>query len=218
TSGDLAHIGEALMDGTSKSGTPLISPFVKEKLFSQEVQVPREISPMRITRWRVSAFGLGMAHFQGGHCGTLTTGRGQNSAIIFDKDRHSALAMAMNSTNVLEREALLNTLFAKFAGDTSIRSEPKTIDMDFDEFIKPFSTRDIGGVYAGFTPDPIEIYAAPRSFTLHIEKKEQYRFEASPENRLMMHARMPMPVGLFQDPVSRRPCIMMAMHAFKKVG
>jgi hypothetical protein len=33
-----------------------------------------------------------------------------------------------------------------------------------------------------------------------------------------MHARMHMPLGLFQDPVSRRPCLSVGMHAFKKVN
>jgi CubicO group peptidase (beta-lactamase class C family) len=217
-SGDLARLGEALLDATPASENSVISPFVKKMLFSEAVNVPREISPTRVTRWTVKAFGMGLATFQDGHAGFLTTGRGQNSCLIFDRKRQCMVALAMNTNNVLEREALLNTLFLKFAGDTSITPEPKTLDIDFDDFIKPFTTRDIGGVYVGFTPEPIEIYASPRAFVLRINKEDRYRFEASPENRLVMHAKMPMPVGLFQDPVSLRPCLTMGMHSFKKVN
>jgi len=216
TASDMLRLGEALLAETP--GEAVISPWVKEQLFSQAVRIPREITPMRSTRWHPAAFGLGMATFRGGHQGCMTTGRGQNSCLVYDKEQQSILALAMNATNVLEREAMLNTLFAKIAGDKSITPEPQTIDMGFDEFIDPFTTRDIAGAYMGFTPEPVEIFASARSFTLHINKEERYRFEATPENRLVMHARMPMPVGLFQDPSSKRPCLTMGMHPFKKVA
>ena len=218
SSADLARLGEALMTDPPRSGRPAISDWVKDKLFTTEVAVPREISPVRATRWSVRGFGLGMATFRDGHKGHVTTGRGQNSAIIFNKDRSSTAAIAMNTTNVLEREALLNMMFRRFADDLSIVPEAKVLDMDFDEFIRPFSTREIGGVYVGFSPEPIEIFASPKAFVVRIDKEDRYRFEASPENRLVMHAKMHMPLGLFQDPVSRRPCLSVGMHAFKKVN
>jgi hypothetical protein len=218
SSGDLACLGEALLSGPPRKGQLVISDWVKNKLFAPEVSLPREVSPVRTTRWSVRGFGLGMATFRDGHKGHVTTGRGQNSAIVFGKDRKSMVALAMNTTNVLEREALLNMMFRRFADDTSIVPEAKTLDMDFDEFIQPFSTRDIGGVYLGFAPEPIEIFSSPKAFVVRINKEECYRFEASLENRLVMHARMHMPLGLFQDPVSRRPCLSVGMHAFKKVN
>jgi hypothetical protein len=218
TSADMLRLGEALLAHAPAHAEAVISPWVKERLFSKVVQVPREISPFRTTRWNLGGFGLGMATFRDGHLGCMTTGRGQNSSITFDKDRHSVLALAMNTINVLERQAVLNLLFAKFAKDASIVPESRTLDIGFDEFIQPFTTRDIGGVYLGFASEPIEIFATPNSFTLHVRKKEQYRFEATPENRLVMHAKMSVPVGLFQDPGSRRPCVTLGMHPFKKVG
>jgi len=218
TSADLLQLGEALLADEADAGAPAISPWVKEKLFTEVVRVPRALNPMRITRWHVGGFGLGMGIFRGGHRGCVTTGRGQNSAIVFDKDRRSVVALAMNSANVLEREALLNSLFANFADDTSIVPEPKELDIGFDEFLGPFTTRDIAGAYRGFRPDPVEIFATPRSFSLRLNGEEQYLFEASPDNRLMMRAKTSTSVGLFQDPVSRKPCLMMAMNAFKKVS
>jgi CubicO group peptidase (beta-lactamase class C family) len=218
TSASLLQLGEALLARDPASRSPVISPWVKERLFSETVRVPREVSPLRMTRWHIGAFGMGMATFRGGHRGFMTTGRGQNSCIIFDKDRQSVLVSAMNTTNVLEREVLLNRLLAKFAGDTSIVPEPRTLDIGFDEFIHPFSTRDISGAYVGFTPQPVEIHAGPRSFVVRIGKEDRYQCEASPENRLVMRAKMPAPIGVFQDPVSRRPCLTIAMHPHKKVS
>jgi len=165
-----------------------------------------------------SGFGLGMVIFRDGHRGCVTTGRGQNSCIAFDNDRQSVVALAMNTANVLEREAVLNTVFAEFAGDPSIVPEPKTLDIGFEEFLGPFTTRDIAGPYAGFQLDPVEIFATPRSFSLRIRGEELYQFEATPENRLVMRAKQPTSIGLFPDPVSGRPCLMMAMNAFKKVA
>lgn len=213
TVGDLLKLGEALL---ADSGA--FSPWLQDKLFEETVRIPRTLHPNRITRWQVHGFGLGMAIFRDGHKGFVTTGRGQNACIIFDKDRKSVLALAMNAANVLEREALLNNLFAKFAGDASIVPEAKLLDVGFDEFIAPFSTHEIGGVYLGFQPDPVEIFATPRGFVLRIKGEDRYRFEATPENRMVMRARLPTSVGLFQDPASKRPCLMMAMNAFKKVG
>jgi CubicO group peptidase (beta-lactamase class C family) len=218
TSAGLLQLGEALLARNPASGSAVISPWVKERLFSEVVRVPREVSPMRVTRWHIAAFGLGMATFRGGHRGFMTTGRGQGSTIIFDKDRQSVLASAMNTTNVLEREVLLNILLSKFAGDASIVPEPRSLDIGFDEFIQPFSTRDIGGLYVGFTPEPVEIVTGPRSFVVRIGKEDRYQFEASPENRLVIRAKMPAPIGLFQDPVSMRPCLTIGMHPHKKVS
>lgn len=218
TSADMLHLGEALLDSRSQPKQPGISPWVKDKLFSQVVPVHRAISPLRVTRWHVGGFGLGMAIFQGGHRGYMTTGRGQNSCIVFDNDRQSVLALAMNAQNVFEREELLNTAFSKFAGDSSIVPEPRMPDIGFDEFIHPFTPRDIAGAYVGFRPEPVEIFATPNSFSLRINKEHQYEFQASPEGRLVMRARMPVSVGLFQDPVSGQPTLMMGMNAFKKVN
>ena len=218
TSADMLSLGEALLATPAEAGKPGISAFVKDMLFCEEVRLPREVTPFRITRWSVCAHGLGMATFRDGHRGRLTTGRGQNSGIVFDKDRNSVLALAMNTPNVSEREILMNTLLAKFAGDTTIVPEAKSLDVGFDEFLGPFSTRELGGVYVGFTPEPIEVFAGPRSFVVRIDKEERYQFEATPDNRLLMLARMPVPFGVFQDPVSRRPCLTMGMHPFKKVG
>lgn len=218
TSGDLLKLGEALLFDAPAAGRPTVSQWAKEQLFSEAVHIPREISPWRTTRWQVAAFGMGMATFRDGHRGLMTTGRGQNSSIIFDKARRSVLALAMNTPNSMERDVLLDTVFAKFAGDASIGPESRAIDIDFDEFIRPFTTRDIGGVYLGYTPEPIEIFATPRSFTLRIKNQEQYRFEANAENRLVMHAKMPLSIGIFQDPTSLRPCLSMGMHPFKKVA
>jgi len=218
TSADMLRLGEALLAVPPAAGKFCFSQFVKDRLFSEEVRLPPEITPMRITRWSVRAYGLGMARFRDGHCGRLTTGRGQNSGLVFDKNRQSVLACAMNTPNVWEREVLVNTLLAKFAGDASIVPEAKTLDLDFDEFLHPFTPRELGGVYLGFTPEPIEIFAGPRSFVVRIDKEDRYQFEATSENRLVMLARMPVPFGLFQDPVSRRPCLTMGMHPFKKVG
>jgi hypothetical protein len=148
----------------------------------------------------------------------MTTGRGQNSAIVFGKDGKSMTAIAMNTTNVLEREALLNVTFGRFAGDRSIVPEARSLDMDFDEFIAPFSTRDIGGAYLGFAPAPVEVFASPKAFVVRIDKQDRYRFEASPDNKLVMHAKLAMPIGFFQDPVTRRPCLSLSMHSFKKVN
>jgi len=215
---DLTRLGQALMTDAPKGNQAPISDWVRERLFTPQVAVPREISPMRITRWSVRGFGLGMATFRDGHKGWVSTGRGQNSALVYGKDRRSMAAIAMNTTNVLEREALLNMMFARFAGDPSIKPEPKATDVDFDEFISPFSTRDIGGVYVGFAPEPIEIFASPKAFVVRIDKEDRYRFEASPENRLVMHAKMPMPLGIFRDPTSGQPCLSLGMHSFKKVG
>jgi len=128
TSASLLQLGEALLARDPASRSPVISPWVKERLFSETVRVPREVSPLRMTRWHIGAFGMGMATFRGGHRGFMTTGRGQNSCIIFDKDRQSVLVSAVNTTNVLEREVLLNRLLAKFAGDTSIVPEPRTLE------------------------------------------------------------------------------------------
>lgn len=217
TSANLMRLGEALLDGPA-AGKKVITSWVREKLFSEVVRVPREISPVRVTRWQLAAFGMGIATFRGSHRGFMTTGRGQNSSIIFDKGRKSVLAASMNSTNILEREALLNTMFAKFAGDTSIIPEPQTVDIGFDEFLQPFTTRDIAGIYVGFTPDPVEIFAKARSFVVRIGKEERYQFEASPQNRLVIRARMPVPIGVFQDPASLRPCLTVGMHPYKKVG
>jgi CubicO group peptidase (beta-lactamase class C family) len=217
TSANLMRLGEALLDGPA-AGQTIITPWVREKLFSEVVRVPREISPVRVTRWHLAAFGMGMATFRGGHRGFITTGRGQNTSIVFDNGRRSVLTTSMNSTNILEREALLNALFAKFAGDSSIVPEPQTIDIGFDEFLQPFTTRDIAGVYVGFTPDPVEIFATARSFVVRIGKEDRYQFEASPQNRLVIRARMPVPIGVFQVPASLRPCLTMGMHPYKKVG
>jgi hypothetical protein len=213
TSGDLLKLGEALLADSST-----FSSWLKDRLFEETTRVPRTFHPARITRWHVRHFGLGMATFRDGHRGVVTTGRGQNACIIFDKDRKSVLALAMNSANVLEREAVLNNLFAKFAGDVTIVPEARLLDIGFDEFITPFSTHEIGGVYLGFQPDPVEIFANPRGFVLRIKGEDRYLFEATPENRMAMRARLPTSVGLFQDPASQRPCLMMAMNAFKKVG
>jgi hypothetical protein len=119
--------------------------------------------------------------------------------------------------NVLEREALLNNLLAKFAGDTSIIPEARTLDIGFDEFIAPFTTRDIGGMYLGFQPDPVEIFANPRGFVVRVRGEDRYQFEASPENRLIMRAKLPTSVGLFKDPGTQQPTLMMAMNAFRKI-
>jgi CubicO group peptidase (beta-lactamase class C family) len=217
TSADLLKLGETLLFDAA-AGRPTVSQWTKDQLFSEAVHVPREISPWRTSRWQVAAFGMGMATFRDGHCGLMTTGRGQNSSIIFDRARQSVLALAMNTPNGMERDILLDTVLAKFAGDASIVPESRAIDIDFDEFIRPFTTRDIGGVYLGYTPDPIEIFATPRSFTLRIENQDRYRFEANAENRLVMHAKMPLSIGIFQDPTSLRPCLSMGMHPFKKVA
>lgn len=218
SSGEMARLGEALIADTPAPGRARISDWVKERLFTAVVAVPREISPMRVTRWAVRGFGMGLATFRDGHKGHVTTGRGQNSAIVFGRDTKSMAAVAMNTTNVLEREALLNMMFRRFGNDSSIVPEAKTLDMDFDEFIKPFSTRDIAGVYVGFAPEPVEIFASPKAFAVRMDKEDRYRFETSPENRLVMHARMPMPIGIFADPVTGRPCLSLGMHAFKKVN
>jgi CubicO group peptidase (beta-lactamase class C family) len=212
TSGDMLKLGEALLADSAS-----FSSWLKDRLFEETASVPRTFHPARITRWHVRHFGLGMATFRDGHRGVVTTGRGQNACIIFDKDRKSVLALAMNSANVLEREAVLNNLFAKFARDSTIVPESRLLDIGFDEFIAPFSIRDIGGVYLGFQPDPVEIFANPRGFVLRIKGEDHYRFEATPENRMVMRARLPTSVGLFPDPASQHPCLMMAMNAFKKV-
>jgi hypothetical protein len=218
TCAHLLELGEALLAEKPGLDKPSISPWVKEKLFAEVVLVPRQVSPVRITRWHPGAFGLGMATFRGGHRGYMTTGRGQNSCLIFDKSRQSVLALSMNTTNVLEREVLLNTLLAKFASDASIVPEPRSLDIGFDEFLQPFTTGDIGGIYVGFTPEPVEIFAGPRSFVIRINKEDRYQFEASPENKLVMRAKMPVPIGVFQEPATLRPCLSMGMHPFKKVG
>lgn len=219
TSADLLRLGEALLRAPAGSKKQSgFSTFVKERLFSEAVRLPSEITPTRITRWSVKAYGLGMATFRDGHFGRLTTGRGQNNSIVFDRDRQSVIAMAMNTPNVIERETLMNSLLTKFAGDTSIVPEANSLDMDFDTFIHPFTTRDICGIYMGFTPDPVEVFSGPRSFVVRVDKEDRYQFEATPENRLLMLARMPVPFGVFQDPVSRRPCLTMGMHPFKKVS
>jgi CubicO group peptidase (beta-lactamase class C family) len=217
TNANLARLGEALLAGKPETAKAPLSPWVKEKLFSEVVRVPREVSPVGVTRWHLSAFGMGMATFRGGHRGFMTTGRGQNSCLIFDKDRQSVLALAMNTTNILQREALLNSLLAKFASDASIVPEPRT-DVRFDEFIQPFTTRDIGGVYAGFMPGPVEIHASPRGFVVRIGEEDRYQCEAGPENQLLIRAKTLVPIGVFQDPATLRPCLTMGMHPFKKVG
>lgn len=218
TSADLLRLGKALLADASASAAPGISAWVKEQLFSEAVRVPSTISPTRASRWSMSGFGLGMALFQGGYRGALTTGRGQSSGIIFDGARRSVVALAMNAPNVQGREALLNTLFATFAGDSTVVPETGTLDMGFDEFLGPFTTRDIGGLYIGFRSEPVEVFAAQRSFAFRIDREDCYRFEATPENRLVMKARLPMPVGLFPDPASGKPCLMMGVNAFKKVA
>jgi hypothetical protein len=123
----------------------------------------------------------------------------------------------LNAVNVLEREAVLNHLLAKFAGDTSIVRETQALDIGFDDFIAPFTTRDIGGMYLGFLPDPVEIFANPRGFMVRIQGEDRYQFEASPENRLVMHAKLPTSIGLFKDPGNQQPALMMAMNAFRKI-
>lgn len=218
TSANLFHLGESLLADKPGAKDAVLSAAIKEKLFTGVVQVPREISPVRFSRWRLSAFGLGIAIFRDGHQGFVTTGRGQNSCMIFDKNRQSLVALAMNTMESVEREALLNTLLAKFARDASIVPYPTSLDISFDEFIHPFTTRDIAGAYMGFTPEPVEIYADPRSFIIRIGKEDRYQFEAGPENKLIMKARLPTSVGVFQDPVSRKPCLTLSMHPHRKVA
>lgn len=217
SSGDMLRIGEALMDNYAGPGAAIITPFIREHLFTERIQLPEEFSPFRFSRWSVRAFGMGVAFFRDGHHGCFTVGRGQNCSLVYDRTRKSLVSLAMNTPNAPERDALLNTLFAKFAGDTSIRPEQTKLDMDFASFMGSMTTRDIGGVYMGFMPEPIEIFADPRGFTLRMEKQDRYRIEASAENRLVMHARLPVSLGLFRDPASQRPCLMMGMHAFRKV-
>jgi len=218
SSRDILRVGEALMDNYAGPGAGIITPFIRSSIFTEQVLLPREYSPLRTNRWSVRAFGMGMATFRDGHRGCFTVGRGQNCAMVYDAARKSLVALAMNSPNAPERDAVLNMAFGRFANDASIVPEENKLDMDFASFMGPFTTRDVGGVYLGFTPEPIEIFADPRGFTVRMDKEDRYRIEASPENRLVMHARMPMSLGLFQDPASQRPCLMLGMHAFRKVN
>jgi CubicO group peptidase (beta-lactamase class C family) len=215
TSGQFLKLGQALL--ADAPGPAPISPWVKQQLFSEAVRIPRQVRASRVTRWDLSAFGMGMAAFCGGHRGFVTTGRGQTSCLIFDQSGQSVLALAMNTTNVLEREVLLNTLLATFASDASIVPEPPLPDIGFDEFIHPFTPGDLHGIYVGFTNQPIEILSGPRSFVIRIDKEDRYLFESGPQNQLVVRAKMPVPVGMFQDPSTRRPCLTMAMHPFMKV-
>jgi CubicO group peptidase (beta-lactamase class C family) len=218
TSVDLFRLGEILLADQPDAKASIVSPRIEEKLFSPVIRIPREISLMRHTRWRLSGFGLGMGTFRDGQQGFVTTGRGQSSCIIFDEGRQSVLTIAMNTLEARQRETLLNTLLAKFAKDTSIKPEPTTLDIGFDEFIHPFTTRDICGAYMGFTPEPVEIFANPRSFIVRVQNEDRYQFEAGPENQLIMKAKTPLSIGLFPDPVSKRPCVSIAMHPFRKVA
>jgi CubicO group peptidase (beta-lactamase class C family) len=218
TSADLLRLGQVLLADGAPSAAPGISAWVRDQLFSEVVRVPTTFSPARMNRWSLAGFGLGMALFQGGHRGAVTTGRGQSSGIIFDGARRSVVALATNAPNVPGREALLNMLFATFAGDTSITPAPQPLDIGLEEFLGPFTPRDVGGLYLGFRSEPVEVFAGPRSFSLRIDREDCYRFEATPENRLIMKARLPMPVGVFQDPATGKPGLMMGVNAFKKVA
>jgi CubicO group peptidase (beta-lactamase class C family) len=217
TSADLLRLGQALLADEAPSAAPGISAWVKDRLFSEVVRVPDTFSPTPVTRWKLAGFGLGLGLLKGGHRGAVTTGRGQGSAIIFDRERHSVVALAMNSPDAAGREAVLDTLFAGFAGDRSIVPEPKTLDIGFDEFLGPFTPQDIGGVYIGQRPELVEIFATPRSFELRIDRECFYSFQATPENRLVIKARLPAAVGFFQDPATNKPCLMMGLNAFKKM-
>ena len=218
SSGDVLRIGEALMDDYAGPGTEIITPFIRSNLFTEQVQLPPEYGPNNPSRWTVRAFGMGTATFRDGHRGCFTVGRGQNFSLAYDRTRKSAISLAMNTTNSLERNVMLDTLFAKFSGDSSIVRENRGLDIDFTAFMGPFTTRDLGGVYLGFFPDPVEIFGDPRGFTIRVDKKDGYRVEASEEGRLVIHTRLPMSIGVFQDPVSKGPCLSMGMHAFRKVN
>ena len=81
TGSDLLRIGTALLNDGAGNGT--LSPFVREKLFSEAIRLPARISPLHRSRWLIGAFGLGLATFSAGHGDISPPGGGRATCITF---------------------------------------------------------------------------------------------------------------------------------------
>lgn len=218
---DFTTIGEVLLRNALDDPRNMILAVDADKLFHPVLSLPRTFGAGLDVNWRPRAFSLGCAIFGAGQAGYLAVSEGQNCAIVMDPRRGICVSLALNAAAPRVRVAILNCLFARINGVTARPARdflmPEPVCIDFDDFLRPFSPRQLGGRYTGCFGDDMVVRAAANRIDFALGQNVKLALVRSQDNRLGMQTRAPIPIGIFPDPGSEKPAVMFGMYAFKKM-
>lgn len=222
TARDLGTLAQtlAMSDGPTLRKLGL-DPVFLLNLLQPAVHVPAIRSARLNPHWVPSSFNILGARFTNGGYGYFGTGYGHNCAIVFDPQRKISLAVALNIEAAPLRTFVLDFLMSHILGqpaaDLQDAIRPTPIDCDYSRFFAPFRPDELKGEYIGNTRQNITLQPEQRCVILTFGPQIKVVLKPDRHGRLVVETLWPVPIAIFADPATGGPCIMLGMHAYKRV-
>ncbi len=211
----MTALARLLMTGESPvSGRRVLSSFTVERLARRVVDLPAIVGGAQ-SRCLPVGSGLGLATFRHGMHGHDGTGRGQVLGFRFSRRHGVALAVGVNAQASWVRRRLVEAVLAElgFAPPAQPGSIPLSVELD-----------RLPGRYAGLAGREVAVTleGGEIGIALQAPGRRPARLATGtvdPDGCLSIRAG-PMMAGVafFEDPSSGDPCLMLGVHALKKLA
>lgn len=200
----------------------VLSPIARQAMVHEDIRFPSTVSVRQSGGWAPAGFTCGCAKFANNFYGYFGIGRGLSCAIVFDPERQISMALGMNVAAGPLRTFVLDYLLSFIDGNPVMdlsKGIPITpINKGFDEFLAPFSPKQLVGQYAGNTRELTTVSTLDGGLLLSLAHNTKMFLKADRQGKLVIDTDTPIPLAFFPEPASGTPCLMLGMTTYKKIG